>query len=237
MTALLDNQAFGVAVVALIVAITGYVQMRTKSASQAGAIDTLQKAAPSGGSGPTIVTVPVGGAAAGPDGSMLAAQGLRYPAWDQRSDVGVGGISATGQIDCGPESVAMSLRILTGVMVPASYLRWLVKGAGDSSLTSADDLVQMFAVNEHASHRRDAPFDALRVELGNSMAKGMPAIVLGRWLGPMGHWMCCERVDDARGVLFRDPWGGPQYWIAWDRIRSQYEGTYVHVDERASYAA
>src|SRR5205814_167435 len=163
-----------------------YIQMRTRTASQASAIDSLQKGQAAGGSGPTIVNVPPHAAAAGP-----SAPGLLYPAWDQRVDLAVGGISATGQIDCGPECVAMCLRILTGVQVPASYLRWLVKGPGDTSLTTADDLVSMFAINEHVAHRRDAPYEALVVELQHSTSKGLPAIVLGRWLGPMGHWMCC----------------------------------------------
>jgi hypothetical protein len=163
--------------------------------------------------------------------------GMKLPAWDQTTDIAVGGISATGQIDCGPECVAMCLRVLTGVQVPASYLRWLVKGPNDMSLTTADDLVQMFQVNEHHAHRRDAPFSALLNEVGNSVRAGKPGIILGRWLGPMGHWMCFENVDPLKGIFFRDPYGGPEYWVPWDRVQAQYEGTYVHVDERAAYAA
>lgn len=237
-SSLFANQGFDTAIIALVVALTAFVQQRVSQGRQSAQIEGIQNQQ---AKQPTVVVAPVPPAAvapatvAVPSGGGVAA--LTVPAWSQTTDVAAGGtMSATGVIDCGYECVAMCLRIMTGVQVPAAYLRWLVKGPGENSLATADDLVAAFALNEHAAHRRDAPFDALKVEIGHSIAARKPAIVLGRWLSPEGHWMVVEQVDDARGVLFRDPWGGPQYWLPWPVVEQRYAGTYVHVDERATYA-
>ncbi|HEV3309869.1 MAG TPA: papain-like cysteine protease family protein [Chloroflexota bacterium] len=71
-----------------------------------------------------------------------------WPFWDQLRDPMPPGIPNTNDAnDCGPESVAMCLRYLTGVSLQADYIKDVIKGANYVGYTGVPDL-EAFLRNE-----------------------------------------------------------------------------------------
>lgn len=156
---------------------------------------------------------------------------LPSPAWSQLTDVSISPRPAAASVvDCGPEAVAIVVDALTGVPVPAEYLRYLWFGLLDSRLTGSTDLVGMLRLCGVPAHAVSSAYPQVCAELQRAAAITEYSIVLGTWLTPnLGHWVVICGATPT-GVTVRDPWHGTEYGIDWSTFKDKYSNCYVHID-------
>jgi hypothetical protein len=136
-----------------------------------------------------------------------------WPYWSQLHDWTADGQQDENRIyDCGPECVAMVLKYLTGVELPADYIKDVMKGEGYVGYTSVDDLrgfLQRYC---------ETPCEVITVSSQQQLlwhewrylVRGRPLIGLFSFSAPGaadGHFRAVMGMDPWTMVT-ADPWTG-----------------------------
>jgi hypothetical protein len=136
-----------------------------------------------------------------------------WPFWSQLHDWTFDGRPDINKYnDCGPESVAMCLKYLTGVELPAEYIKDVMKGSGYVGYTSVEDLAGFL------SRYCECPTEILRPGDRHHLAhyewqylsKGRPLIGLFSFSAPGaadGHFRAVIGRT-ASTAITADPWSG-----------------------------
>lgn len=161
--------------------------------------------------------------------------GVSLPQWSQRVDVGIVSTDTMGSTSCGLECVAYVIYAVKGVMVPASYERFLLGKVDQPGYTRAEDLVKVLAMNHINAHAVGTTWPNIKPECIRALGLRKVPILLGYWLTPNQlHWVAGERGTD-QGLWVVDPWFGKERLITWAEVQHLYASSYVHVDDQAQY--
>lgn len=234
MNDLLANPAFDTALIALVGALAGYIQVRTQQAKQGAHIVDLQRQAGSGA--PTAPTTVVAMPSSGGSGTSVPV--VSAPVYNQLNDpLPDASQDPYATTDCGEESVSMVVAACGGPVLPAGQFRMLLGGTGRRGSSTAADLVYLLKLFNIQAHSRQCDAGTAWVEWGHSQHARYLVIALGYWV-TVGylHWVVITGCDDS-GVTFNDPWGGVARHLSTDEAQKLYMGVYVHVDQPVSAPA
>lgn len=136
-----------------------------------------------------------------------------WPYWSQLTDWTADGADDENRLnDCGPECVAMALKYLTGVELPADYVKDVMKGQGYQGYTTADDL-RAFLGRYCETPAEEIVCSSQRQLLWNEwryLVRGRPLIGLFSFSAPGaddGHFRAVVGANPTQ-VITADPWTG-----------------------------
>lgn len=144
-----------------------------------------------------------------------------WPLYNQLNDwtVDADGIDENRENNCGPESVAMCLKYLTGVELPADFIKDVVRGDGYKGYTFMTDLsgfLQRRCEVRCAVHTGDAT-TKLEATVKAALDQSYPIIVLFFWKleqPESGHFAPVIGYDET-GCTRANPWGGVLEKMTW----------------------
>lgn len=152
-----------------------------------------------------------------------------YPWWSQLTDPagGTGRADIYAATDCGEEAVSIWIAGKTGKYTDAGDLRMQLPGQRSSGVTSGSDLRYLLAKHGIGAETMAANVAALQGIVRDSVGKGEPVALLGRWLIPSElHWVLgIGYGNDA--LLAMDPWSGRLTAYRWPVVRSLATGDIV----------
>ncbi len=156
--------------------------------------------------------------------------------WNQLDDWTADGRADENRANnCGWECVAMVAKYVTGVEMPADYLKDRVYGESYTGYAYAWDMASALGrwAEIPARAHWQGPTELPQL-IRRSIDDGRPIILLVRFQpqATQTHWIVAVGYDDA-SVIVADPWGGQRREIAWgDLTGVWYRGWVVEVLRR-----
>ena len=147
-----------------------------------------------------------------------------WPFYNQLKDwtVDVDGVDENAKNNCGPESVAMCLKYLTGVELPADFIKDVMKGPHYTGYTFTSDLTKFLEEKCEIPcevHNGNAQ-TMLQPVVQRAIDNGYPIIVLYFWninQPESGHWAPVIAYD-SQGCSRMNPWGGVLEQWSWRKF-------------------
>ncbi len=160
-----------------------------------------------------------------------------WPLYNQMNDwtVDADGVDENKENNCGPESVAMCLKYLTGVELPADFIKDVLYGQDFTGYTFMNDLARF--LQKRCDVRCDIRVGQdtdLKPVLQSAIDKGFPIIVLfffDRAKPESGHFAPVIGYDD-KGATRANPWGGKLEYMLWADFESWQKGNQCIVLQR-----
>lgn len=143
-----------------------------------------------------------------------------WPLYDQNTDwtVDADGIDENRENNCGPESVAMCLKYLTGIELPADFIKDALYGQNYTGYSFMNDLAGFLRKRCEVKCDIHVSQDAsLQPVIQDAIDQGFPVIVLFYWRREQpesGHFAPVVGYDD-KGVSRANPWGGQMEYMTW----------------------
>lgn len=160
-----------------------------------------------------------------------------WPLYNQMNDwtVDADGIDENRENNCGPESVAMCLKYLTGVELPADFIKDVLYGQDFTGYTFMNDLARFLQKRcEIRCDIRVAQDPDLKPVIQKAIDSGFPMIVLFYWdrdKPESGHFAPVIGYDD-KGTTRANPSGGKLEYMKWDEFESWQKGNQCMVLQR-----
>lgn len=154
-----------------------------------------------------------------------------YPWWSQLRDPSpvthLADVYAT--TDCGEECCSILIRGQTGEYTWAGGLRQELVPKRNSGITDGGDLVRLLANHQVHAERYRTVLSGLRDVVAGDIVRGLPSIVLGRWIAPsVLHWVLAIGYGNG-AMLCMEPWQGILRAYSWHEVQSLATGDLVRV--------
>lgn len=152
--------------------------------------------------------------------------------WDQLNDTttDADGVDEGRLNNCGEECVAMVVKYVTGVELPADYIKDHIYGQSHTGYSFPTDLARWLSRYAEIPSVvvRASAFEMQRIINNQCIDQGLPSILLIDFLQPDvgGHFVCPVAYDEG-GLYVADPWGGFRRFIAWTEFPSWTQGTLI----------
>lgn len=156
-----------------------------------------------------------------------------YPCWSQNADPDPDGqADPFASTDCGWEACSIVIRGRTGEYTAEGTLRRESGTHDDHGATIAGDLVTCLHRHGVMAVGLQVPFDTLRFSVKQAITKGVPVILLGRFVDPaVLHWIVAIGFGNDH-LIYVDPWDGRMKCLRWGAVESLYAGALVRVASR-----
>lgn len=143
-----------------------------------------------------------------------------WPLYNQLADwtVDADGVDENRENNCGPESVAMCLKYLTGVELPADFIKDAIYGASFTGYTFMGDLARFLKKRcDLTCEIRSGQEPTLQPIVKRAIDAGFPTIVLFFFeleKPDSGHFAPVVGYDEG-GATRANPWGGKLEYMKW----------------------
>jgi hypothetical protein len=137
-----------------------------------------------------------------------------WPYYSQNADwtTDQDGFDENANLNCGPESICMCCKYLTGIETPADYVKDVILGPEKTGTTTAANLAW------YLRHMCEIPTDIIGCSVQDQFTwyvweylhRGKPVIWLRYWdyVGSSTlHWACLNYMDSSK-IGEADPWTG-----------------------------
>jgi hypothetical protein len=150
-----------------------------------------------------------------------------WAAWTQLND-----LTADGRLDenrfnnCGPEAVAECLKYLTGIELPADFIKDVMYGEAYSGYTDVPHLVNFLQKRCEVPCEVHGGEPDLQPVIRAALDAGHPIIVLYYWkleLPASGHWCPVIGYDD-KGCTRANVWNGKLETWDWATFKKWQKG-------------
>lgn len=154
-----------------------------------------------------------------------------FPLFNQLTDFTVDGRPDEGRLNnCGEECCAMIVKYVTGVELPADYIKDQIYGEAHTGYSYPNDLATWLSrwASIPSVVVQANSFNMQRIINNQCIDQGLPSILLIDFLQPDvgGHFVCPVAYDEG-GLYVADPWGGFRRFIAWTEFPSWTQGLLV----------